>query len=275
MLSISQAIFSYSYLFYFFMLMLTLPLQHLHAADHEGEGNTPLPPVNASIRETHTLILGGPSTETFSFSEVYHIELSLNIPGHIELIATEGDVITVTLEKQARKTINTKQNALIRDYLDNITLTGAQSKDTLQVRIQLPGNPSETQPSSLATTETLQSVPYDGLQLKCIIKTPADVSVKLHTTTGDISMQRIRGRIETSTETGNVHLNETSGNYNIRVTQGNIDGKILLTQGQNRLETQKGSIGLVVLDTVAAPMDITARGGSIRLRLPENYARGC
>ena len=272
MLSISQAIFSYAYLFYFFMLTLTLSIQQIHAADHKGEGNTPPPPVNASIRETQTFILGTPSTETFSFSDVYGIELRLNIAGNIELIATESNVITVTLEKQARKTVNIKQNALIRDYLDNITLIGTQSRDTLQLRIQLPDTPSETQPNSLTHTEALQGAPYDGLQLKCKIKTPADVSVKLHTTTGDISLQRIRGQIETSTETGNIHLEETSGNYNIRVTNGNIDGKILLTHGQNTLETQNGSIGLVVLDTVAAPMDITAQGGSLRLRLPDNYA---
>ena len=272
MLPISRAIFSYAYFLYVFMLTLNLPIQHIHAADHEGEGNTPPPAVSDSIREPQTLILGTTSTETFSFSDVYRIELSLNVSGNIELIATEGDVITVTLEKQARKTANTKQNDLIRDYLDNITFTGTQNDDTLQLRIQLPDNSSETQPNSLSNREASQSVRYDGLQLKCTIQTPADISVKLHTKTGDISLQRIRGQIETSTETGNVHLNETVGNYNIRVTQGNIDGKILLTQGQNKLETQNGAIGVVMLDTVAAPMDITAQGGSIRLRFPENYA---
>ena len=272
MLPISRAIFSYSYLFYFFVLTLNLPVQHIRAADHEGEGSTPPPPVNDSIRETQTLILGTTSTETFSFTDVYHIELNLNVSCNIELVATEGDVITVTLEKQARGTTNTKQDDLIRDYLDNITFTGTQSGDTLQLRIQLPDNSSETQPKSLSNTEAFQTVHYDGLQLNCRIKTPSDVSVKLHTKTGDISLQRIRGKIEASTKTGNIHLDETVGNYNIRVTEGNIDGKILLTQGQNKLETQNGSIGIVVLDTVAAPMDITAHGGSIRLRLPENYA---
>ena len=271
MLPISRAIFSYSYLFCFFMLTLNLPVQHGDAADHEGEGSTPLPTVNDSINKAQTLILGTTSTETFNFTDVYHIELSLNIPGNIELVATEGNVITVTLEKQARETTNTKQNDLIRDYLDNITLTGTQSGDTLQLEIRLPDNSSEAQPGPPSNPENLQTVRYDGLQLKCIIKTPADVSVKLHTKTGDISVQRIRGKIEASTGNGNVHLNETSGNYNIRVTKGNIDGQILLTQGQNKLETQNGSIGLVVLDLVAAPMDITAQGGSIRLRLPENY----
>ena len=276
MLPISRAIFSYSYLFYLFMLTLNLPIQHIHAADHESEGSTPLPTVNDSIREAQTLILGTTSTETFSFSDVYHIELSLNVSGNIELIATEGDVIIVTLEKQAQAT-NAKQDDLIRDYLDNITLTGTQSDDTLQLRIQLPGNSPETKSSPLSNMKLgLQTPPtavrYDGLHLKCTIKTPADVSVKLHAKTGDISLQRIRGKIEASTGTGNIHLDETLGNYNINVTTGNIDGKILLTQGQNTLETQNGSIGLMVLDPVAAPMDITAQGGSIRLRLPENYA---
>ena len=272
MLPISRAIFSYSYLFYFFMLTLNLPIQHIHAADHESEGSTPRPTVNNSIRETQAPILGTPSTETFSFRDIYHIELSLNISGNIELIATEGDVITVTLEKHAPETTNTKQDDLIRDYLDNITFIGTQSDDTLQLRIQLPSHSPETQPSLPSHTEALQRVPYDGIQLKCTIKTPADVSVKLHAKTGDISVQRIRGKIETSTEIGNVHLGETSGNYNISVTQGNIDGQILLTHGQNKFETRNGSIGLVVLDPVAAPTDITAQGGSIRLRLPENYA---
>ncbi|MDE0688791.1 MAG: BamA/TamA family outer membrane protein [Candidatus Poribacteria bacterium] len=272
MLPISRAIFSHAYLLYFLMLTLNLSIQHIHAADHEGKGSTSLPSVNNSIREVQTLILGTPSTKTFSFLDVYHIELSLNISGNIELIATEGDVITVTLEKQARKTTNTKQDDLIRDYLDSITFTGTHSGDTLQLRIQLSNNSSETQPNSLSNAEVLQAARYDGLQLKCRIKTPADVSVQLHTKTGDISVQRIRGKIETSTETGNVHLDETVGNYNVRVTKGNIDGKILLTHGQNKLETQNGSIGLEVLDPVASPMDITAQAGSIRLRLPENYA---
>jgi len=62
------------------------------------------------------------------------------------------------------------------------------------------------------------------------------------------------------------------GNYDVTVKKGRIDGKILLTQGQNKLETQNGSVGLTILDTVAAPMDVTAQGGSIRLALPENYA---
>ena len=271
MLPISRAIFSYSYLLCFFMLALNLSVQHIDAADHEGEDSTPPPRVNDSISKAQTLILGATSTETFNFTDVYHIEFSLNIPGNIELIATEDNVITVTLEKQAQETTNTKQNDLIRDHLDNITFTGTHSDDTLQLRIRVPGNSPEAQLGPPSTPEDLQAARYDGLQLKCIIKTPADVSVKLHTKTGDISVQRIRGKIEASTGTGNVHLNETSGNYNIRVNKGNIDGQILLTQGQNKLETQNGSIGLVVLDPVAAPMDITARRGSIRLRLPENY----
>ena len=139
MLPISRSIFSYSYLFYFFMLTVNLPIQHIQAADHEGERSTPPPTVKNSIGEAQAPILGTTSTETFSFTDIYHIELSLNISGDIELIATEGDVITVILEKQARAT-NTKQDDLIRAYLDNITFIGTQSDDTLQLRIRLPSH---------------------------------------------------------------------------------------------------------------------------------------
>ena len=270
MLPISRAIFSCSYLCYFFMLALNLPIQPINAADHEGIRSTPLPAANEAVSETQTLILGTTLTETFSVEDVYRIELSLSVSGNIEVIATEDNVITVTLEKQAHAT-NPNLNDLVRNSLDNITLTGTQSDDALQLAIQLPDNSPDANLSPLSNTDTLQATHYDRLQLKCTIKTPADVSVKLHAKAGDIRLQGIRGKIETSTETGNVHLDETLGNYSIRVSKGNIDGKILLTHGQNKLETQNGSIGLVILDPVAAPMDITAQGGSVRLRFPENY----
>lgn len=271
MLPVSRAIFPYSYLCYFFLLTLNLPVQPINAADHEGVGNPPLPRANDSGSETQTLIFGTTSTETFSFEDVYRIELSLNVSGNIEIIATEDNTIAVTLEKQAQAT-NTEQDDLVRDYLDNITLRGARSDNTLQLTIRLPENSPEAEPNPLSNIGKSQAIHSDGLQLKCTIKTPADVAVKLQAKVGDIHLQRIRGKIEASTGTGNVHLSETLGNYNISVTQGNIDGKILLTHGQNKLETQNGAIGLVILDRVAAPMDITAQGGSIRLRLPENYA---
>lgn len=271
MLPVSRTIFPYLFLCYFFMFVLNPLVQPINAADNEDGRNTPHPAINDSTSKTQTLILGTASTDTFSFRDVYHIELSLNVAGNIELIATEDDVITVTLEKQAHAT-DTKQDALIRDYLDNITLTGTQNDDTLQLEIQLPDNSPEVEPSPVSNTEGPQAVPYDGLQLKCTIKTPEDVSVKLHIKDGNIHLQGIRGKIDTSTEIGNVHLGETLGTYNISVSKGNIGGKILLTQGQNKLETQNGSIEVTILDLVSSPMDITAQAGNIRLRLPEDYA---
>lgn len=271
MLPVSRAIFPYSYLCYFFILTLNLPVQPINAADHEGVGDPPLPTANDWVGEAQTLILETTSTDTFNFEDVYRIELSLNVSGNIELIATEDNAITVTLEKQAQAT-NTKQDDLVRDYLDNITLKGTRRDNTLQLAIQLPGDSPEAELNPLSNIGESQAIRYDGLQLKCTIKTPEDVAVKLHTKVGDIHLRGIRGKIEASAETGNIHFDETLGNYNISVIKGNIEGTILLTHGQNKLETQNGSIGLVILDPVAAPMDITAQAGSIRLRLPENYA---
>jgi outer membrane protein assembly factor BamA len=266
-----RAILSRLYLFCFFMLALNLSVQHVGAADPEVEGEVPLPTANESTSEEHNLIVGTTSTDTFSFEDVYRIELSTDLPGNIDLVATEGESITVTFEKQARAT-NTERDTLIRTHLDNIALTGIQNDNTLQLKIQMSSDSPEAESNRLSNIGDLQATLHNQLQLKCTIKTPADVSVKLQAKAGNISLQRIRGKIEIAMGTGDVHLDETLGNYNISVVKGDIDGKILLTRGQNKLETQNGSIGLVLLDPVAAPMDITAQGGSIRIQLPENYA---
>ena len=120
---------------------------------------------------------------------------------------------------------------------------------------------TDGKPNPFPNIADLHTTLQKQLQLKCTIKTPPDVSIKIQAKTGDVRLERIRGKIEIATETGNVQLNETLGNYNVTVKTGRIDGKILLTQGQNILETQNGSIGLTILDTVAAPMDVTAQGG--------------
>ena len=267
----SRAIPSYLYLFCSFMFALNLSVQHVDAADHEVVGETPPPTANESANEEQTLIVGTTSTEVFNSEDVYRIDLSMDVPCNIDLIATESESITVLLEKQAPVT-NTEQDTLIRTYLDSIAVTGGQNDGALQLKVQLPGNSPQDQPNETSNIGDLPTTLRDQFQLKCTIKTPADISVKLQAKAGNISLQRIRGKIEIAMGTGDVHLNETLGNYTISVVKGDIDGKILLTQGQNKLETQNGSIELLILDPVAAPMDINAGGGSIRLQLPENYA---
>ena len=272
MLRLSRAILSYLCLFFTLMPMLNQFAQPVHAADHEVEGSTPSPTAPEPINEAQKLTLETTSSHTFSFKDVYQINLNLDIPGDIEFVATEGEVVNVVLEKHTQAT-NTEQDIAIRTYLDNISVTGIQDDATLQLKVQLPGGEgSEAVPNPFFGVQNLQAVPHKQLQLKCIVKTPSDVSVKLQSKIGDVRLQRIRGQIEIATETGDIHLNETLGNYNVTLTNGNIKGKILLTRGQNKLETKNGAINLTILDTVAAPMDITAQGGSILLQLPPDYA---
>ena len=214
------------------------------------------------------LILEALSAEDFSFEDIYRIELNLDIQADIEMIAKEGEAISVTLEKQAQAT-KTARDVLIQNYLENISLTGTQNSGILQLKVKSPEtDTTDEKPNPFPSIADLK----EQLQLKCTIKTPADVSVKIQAKTGDIHLKHIRGKIEITAETGNVLLDETLGNYNVTLKKGRIDGKILLTQGQNKLETQDGSIGVTILDPVAAPMDVTAQGGNIRLKLPESYA---
>ena len=222
--------------------------------------------------QEQVLILEATSAEDFSSEDIYRIELNLDIPGDIEIIAMESEVIGVTLEKQTQAT-KTARDVLIRNYLEDISVIGTQTTGMLQLKVKLPKTDATVEePNPFPDIADLHTTLQKQLQLKCTIKTPPDVSVKIQAKTGDIHLKRIRGKIEIAAETGNVKLDETLGNYNVTLKKGRIDGKILLTHGQNKLETQNGSIGLTILDTVAAPMDVTAQGGGIRLELPENYA---
>ena len=73
------------------------------------------------------LILKATSAKDFSAEDVYRIELNLDIPGDIELIAMESEVIGVTLEKQTRAT-KTARDVLIQNYLENIALIGSTER---------------------------------------------------------------------------------------------------------------------------------------------------
>ena len=269
---LSRPLLSYLCLFFAFMSMLNQCVQPTHAADHEGENSTPSPIAPGLLHETQKLILDTTSSHTFSFNDVYQINLNLDIPGNIEFVATEGEVINVVLEKQAQGT-NTQQDVAIRSYLDNISLTGTQDEGTLQLKVQLPGSEdSEATPKPFFEVQNPQATFHKQLQLKCIVKTPPDVSIKIQSKMGDVHLHGIRGQIEITSEAGDVNLNDTLGNYNVTLTDGDINGKILLTRGQNKLETKKGKINLTILDFVAAPMDITAQGGGIVLQLPSDFA---
>ena len=270
---LSRAVLSNLFLLLTRLLVFNLCVYPTYAVDHDVESRTPNPIAAEASTEAQKLTLETTSSHTFGFEDVYQIHLNLlDIPGDIECVATETDTIKVTLEKQTQAT-HTGHDLAIRSYLNNISITGTEDDGTLHLKLELPGDGGTTAlPLPFSSIENLPATFPRQLQLKCTINTPLDVSVKLHSKEGDVRLQGIRGNIEITTETGDVHLNETLGNYNVNLTHGNINGEILLTRGQNKLETGNGAVELTILDTVAAPMDITAQGGNILLQLPEDYA---
>ena len=266
MLPISRLTFSSLYLWAAFTIALNLFVGPVEAVNSQDTPRTPIP------TQKQTLMLQATSEKKLNFEGIYQIKLNLEIPADIEIVAAEDDIITVKLEKQTQAT-NTERDTLMRAYLDNISITETQNDGTLQLDIQLPTDDTTVVKTNLSThLPDLQATLNDQLRLKWTINTPADVALNIENKTGNVRLKRIRGKIEVTTDMGSVQLHETLGNYNISVKEGNIGGKILLTHGQNKILTQNGSIGLIILDTVAAPMDVTAQGGGIRLELPENYA---
>ncbi len=254
------------YLLAAFTIALNLFILTVETANSQDTPKTPIP------AQKQTLTLQTTSEKTVNFEDIYQIKLHLEVPSDIEIIATENNAVSIKLDKQMQAT-NTQLDTLMRAYLNNISITETRSDGTLQLGIQLPTDDTpDAKPNPLANLPDQQAKLNDQVQLKWTINTPADVALNIENKTGNIRLKRIRGNIEVTTDTGSIQLHETLGNYDIFAKKGNIGGKILLTQGQNKLLTQNGSIGLIILDTVAAPMDLTAHGGRIRLELPEDYA---
>ncbi len=269
---LSRAVLPNLFLFLTRMLVLNLLVHPTYAVDPDVESRTPNAIAAEPITEAQKAALRTTSSHTFSFEDVYQINLNVDIAGDIECVATAADLISVTLEKETQAT-HTGHDLALRSYLDNISVTGTKDNGILQLKVQLPGDDgTQAAPVPFSSIENLPATFQGQLRLKCTIKTPSDVSVKLQSKAGEVRLHGIRGNIEIKTETGDVHLNETLGNYNVNLTSGSIKGKILLTRGQNKLETQHGAVELTILDRVAAPMDITAQGGNILLQLPKDYA---
>ncbi len=286
------------HIIFYLMLLGSMLMQNLSAQPVNQES---ILPIAAPIKTVETA-----STHIFSLEDVYRISFNLEVRGNIVLISKElgdevdaepgtpkrpershqkkidSDMIRVKLTK--RYSVNQGEFqapvADVETYLDNISLVETRKDNTLQLNIQFPNlaRPQKTTAESpLApiplTTKSLKNKPFleKEIQLNCAIEVPPDISVKLQTKNGDIRVQRIRGKIELVTDNGDVHLDETQGIYIIKVVKGRISGRILLTRGANEINTKDGSIALAVLDAVAAPLDLTAHGGGIELRLSENY----
>ncbi len=209
--------------------------------------------------------LPSPTTEnTFSYADIFKIELHLDIPGNIKIVAIDSnvevqDTISVKLEKRGL----VENPVFTKEYLEKITLTATQKDGVLQLNSQLPNQTNDEK--SIAELKK-------DLQLNYEIKTPPDVSIELKVRYGNVYIHHLRGKMDITSELGNVHLDETSGNYQVETYSGRIHGQILLTSGQNEIKTQKGSIDLSVLDDLPVPLDITASGGNIKLLLPINYS---
>ena len=242
----------------FCAFMLILNLFGLPAAKAAGES------IPTQVEAT--------SVENFSFEDIDQIALNLDIPADIQITTREGETISVSLEKRTPAT-KTARNVLIRNYLENISVIGTRDSGILQLKVKLPQPESTDEKTDpFPNISELYATLQKQLQLKCTIETPPDVAVNIQATEGDIRIKQLRGNIEIATNKGDVQLEETLGNYTVTLKKGRIDGNILLTHGQNKLETQNGSIDVTILDTVAAPLDVTAQAGSIELKLPEDYA---
>ena len=207
-----------------------------------AEVSTSLFPVNVSTT----------SEQIISYDDVYSIEITLPFAGDVEINASEGNRIAIKLEKQG---IGINEE-IAQQYLDAVKMEISRVEDVLQLT-----------PKLAVDFETQARL----MRINCLIEAPPDLSAKIETVNGNVRVGGLRGVMNITTNIGNVQFSETMGQYQVAVAEGRIYGRIFLTKGNNSFETHEGSVDLVVLDSVAAPMEFTAINGGIRLRLPEKF----
>ncbi len=224
---------------------------YIHAQT-EGEAANPTREQSEAFTSQFPVNIHATTEQTISYDDVYGIEIALPLAGNVEISASEDDRIVIKLEKQG---IGINEE-IVQSHLDAVKLGICRVEDIVQLMPQLP----ENRESEASLT-----------RIDCHIETPPDISVKIKTVTGDVRVSGLRGAMNITTNIGHVQFSETMGQYQVAVTEGRIYGRIFLTSGNNSFVTRNGSIDLVVLDSVAAPMNFTAIDGGIRLHLPEGF----
>ncbi len=208
--------------------------------------------VTQTTSEGNPLQYRSTSEQQTSYDDVYGLELALPVAGSVKVQAAAKEAIIVKLEKHGTGS----NEEIVQTYLDTVELEISTKDDILLLTPRLPKSPD----SDAKLT-----------RLNCSIEAPPDLTLRIKTTSGNISVHRIRGDMVLTTMVGNVHLDEVMGAYQVSLQEGQIYGKILLTGGANTFETQVGSINLVVMDEIAAKMTLKTHDGTISLRLPESY----
>ena len=167
MLPICRPTITSLYLLTVLTIVINLSALPIEAFNPQGPHQVHLP-----RRRKQTSMLQATSEKIVNFEDIYQIKLNLEIPSDIEIVATENNAISVTIEKQTQAT-NTESDTLMREYLDNISITETRSDGTLQLGIQLPTDDTpDAKPNPLANMPDLQTTVNDQLQLKWTINTP-------------------------------------------------------------------------------------------------------
>lgn len=197
------------------------------------------------------------SSHSFDYIGVFVIELNLDFPANIDITSNQDNNIqsnSIQVDIQQSPVGDSEQYTELST--DNILLDGALNEGTLKLKTELLKIPIDN-----------DNRPH----LTYSINTPPDVSLKIKANKGNINIYNIRGNLEITADEGNINLFETLGTYHIILSDGYIKGSILLTPDQSNITTRNGSIELIVLDNLAAPLKLTALGGGIRLLLPKDY----
>jgi hypothetical protein len=182
-------------------------------------------------------------SKTYTIEPNGKLEL-VNTNGLIEVLATNGQQIEVKAERIARG--NTEQAA--KDLLKQIQIKETASAS--QVRIE------SVFPSGMG---------FGGhSEIRYHLKVPANLSVRLQNTNGQVSVEGVRGAVYAETTNGGVRGRDLSGTVEASTTNGGVDLELnALAAGGVVASTTNGGVEITVPENVKAELKASCTHGGV------------
>ncbi len=179
---------------------------------------------------------------TYSLAPSGEVRIT-NTNGGIDVEGVDGGVVDVTAERIARAATE----AVARDLLPRVTIKESVSADGVSL---------ETERVSGILVGAAYLVAYH-------VRAPRSAAVRIVTTNGSLSINRLDGRVTAQTVNGAFRGAHLGGGADVRSVNGTIDAQFAAVRENIALTTVNGAIRLALPDTARVTVTATWINGTL------------
>jgi DUF4097 and DUF4098 domain-containing protein YvlB len=191
------------------------------------------------------------TTEEKSFAVTSGSLLQIDIPfGNVSITASSGDSIQITAVKTAWGNDQTEADLALKDF----QVTIVQEANMVRVTATTPRGLNVTGPNRPPSVDLTISV-------------PAETTVDVHASSGDLSLSGTRGKVSLYTAFGSIHINDLQAGVFANTMSGDVTARNIrpFAPGQGDVDLTSSFGNVTLEDTQTTSVKITTDSGSVRL----------